>query len=205
MSWLIFSWVIFFWVIGSVSLYDLLDDPGRLHFDSVNDVLVHGVRQFSVDVRFREPAPLPCKFPSESVHLFPESTFVARPCLCRVVVGRLSCRGACVGPPTAFPVRALVYRGCPCRDPPVCHRVQGDSGAKRQPTLCVLVGVVTSCVPCARVRGHVPRSCATENTYTPARLEALFKLSVVTILSHSYRLLQHFGGLWVLCPTRHLV
>ena len=28
---------------------------------------------------------------------------------------------------------------------------------------------------------------ATENTYTPARLEALFELSVVTILRHSYR------------------
>ena len=61
-SWLIFSWVIFSWVIGSVSLHDLLDDPGRLHFDSVNDVFVHGVRQFSVDLRFLEPAPLPCVF-----------------------------------------------------------------------------------------------------------------------------------------------
>ena len=63
---------------------------------------------------------------------------------------------------------------------------------------CVFVGVVTSCVLCARVRGLVSRSCATENTYTPARLEALFKLSVVTILRHSYRSLQHFCGLWVL-------
>ena len=67
-----------------------------------------------------------------------------------------------VGPPTAFPVRAPVYRGCPCRDPPVCQRVQGDSVAKRQPLLCV-VGVVTSCVSCARVR--TSRSCAPENTY----------------------------------------
>ena len=41
-----------------------------------------------------------------------------------------------------FPVRALVYRGCPCRDPPVCHRVQGDSVAKRQPLLCVCVLVL---------------------------------------------------------------
>ena len=39
---------------------------------------------------------------------------------------------------------------------------------------CVLVGVVTSCVPCARVR--TSRSCAPENAYTPARLEALVKL-----------------------------
>ena len=45
-----------------------------------------------------------------------------------------------------------MYRGCPCWEPP------------SQP-FCVLVGVVTSCVLCARVRGHVPRSCATENTY----------------------------------------
>ena len=69
----------------------------------------------------------------------------------------------------------------------------------------VLVGVVTSCVLCARVRGRVSRSCATENTYTPARLEALFKLSVVTILRHSYHSLQNFCGLWVLSPSRHLV
>ena len=40
------------------------------------------------------------------------------------------------------------------------------------------------CVPSARVR--TPRSCATENTYISARLEALFKLSIVTIVSHSY-------------------
>ena len=45
----------------------------------------------------------------------------------------------------------------------------------------------------------------TENTYTPARLEALFKLSVVTILSHSYHFHQSFCGLWVFSPTRHLV
>ena len=42
---------------------------------------------------------------------------------------------------------------------------------------CVFVGVVTSCVPCARVRGRASRTCATENAYTPARLEALSKLS----------------------------
>ena len=42
-------------------------------------------------------------------------------------------------------------------------------------------------------------------TYTPAGLEALFKLSVVTILTHLCRSLQHFCGLWVLSPTRHLV
>ena len=47
-------------------------------------------------------------------------------------------------------------------------------------------------------------SCATENTYTPARLEALSKLSVVTLLSHSYHSHQFF--LLRLYPkTRHLV
>ena len=51
----------------------------------------------------------------------------------------------------------------------------------------------------APVRAHVQLS------YTPARLEALFKLSVVTILKHVCRSLQHFCGLWVLSPTRHLV
>ena len=155
----------------------------------------------SEDLRFREPAPLPCKFPNVCQHLVAESTFVSRPCLCRVVCRRVV---ELVGPPTAFPVWAPVYRGCPCRDPPVCHRVQGDSVAKRQP-FCVLIGVVTSCVLCARVRGRVSRSCATENTDTPARLEALFKLSVITILRHLYRSLRHFCGLWVLFPTRHLV
>ena len=57
-----------------------------------------------------------------------------------------------------------------------------------------VVGVVTSCVPCVRVRGRTSRSCATENTYTPAPLEALFKLSVVAILSPSYHLRQIFSA-----------
>ena len=42
---------------------------------------------------------------------------------------------------------------------------------KSQP-LCVLVGVVTSCVLCARVRGRVSRSCATENTYSKRGIDA---------------------------------
>ena len=33
------------------------DDPGLLHFDLVDDVFVHGVRQLSEDLWFREPAP----------------------------------------------------------------------------------------------------------------------------------------------------
>ena len=69
-----------------------------------------------------------------------------------------------LGHPQPSSVEALVYRGCPCWAPPVCHRDQDDFVAKRQPFF-VLVGVVTSCVLCARVRGRVSRSCATENTY----------------------------------------
>ena len=87
------SWLIFSWVFGSVSLHDLLDDPGRLHFDSVNGVFVHGVPQFSVDLWFLEKAQLPCKFPSVSTPGFAESTFVARPCFCRVVVVSWSLSG----------------------------------------------------------------------------------------------------------------
>ena len=48
---------------GSVSV--LLMTPGLHDFDFVDNVFVHGVRQpLSVDLRFREPAPLPCKITS---------------------------------------------------------------------------------------------------------------------------------------------
>ena len=42
------------------------------------------------------------------------------------------------------PFRAPVYRGWPCRDPPVCHRVQDDSGAKGQPFLVWLLVLMES-------------------------------------------------------------
>ena len=72
------------WVMGFVSLRDLLDDPGRLHLDFVDDVFVHGVRQLlSVDLRFHEPAPLPCTITSVC-QLLPEGSV-----LCRVVVSRV--------------------------------------------------------------------------------------------------------------------
>ena len=74
------------------------------------------------------------------------------------VVGRLVERVS--GHPRPSLYRAL---GVLVRGPLVCHRVQGDYCGKA-PTL-VFVGVVTSCVLCARVHGHVSRSCATENTY----------------------------------------
>ena len=41
-----------------------------------------------------------------------------------------------------------MYRGCPCPDPPVCHRVQDDSVAKRQPCAycwCVSCQIVSAC------------------------------------------------------------
>ena len=109
--------------------------------------------QTSVEIFFR------LKIPSVCVNTcFLKAQFVSRPCLCRVVVSWSLCRAT-----HGLPSRALVYRRCPCRDPPVCHRVQGDS------VFCVLVGVVTSCVLCARV-SRVSRdvittgcsSCATE-------------------------------------------
>ena len=59
-----------------------------------------------------------------------------------------SCRfGGCrmkrvLGHPRPPSVEALVYRGCPCRDPPVGHRVQDDSVAERQPCAC---GCCVSC------------------------------------------------------------
>ena len=40
-------------------------------------------------------------------------------------------------------LRALVYRGCPCRDPPMCLDVQGGIKAKRQP-FCGCWSVVLS-------------------------------------------------------------
>ena len=71
-----------------------------------------------------------------------------------------------VGPPTAFPVWAPVHRGCPAWT----HRWATESRVtlwqRANPLLCV-VGVATSCVPCARARGRTSRSCATENSLPP--------------------------------------
>ena len=82
--------------------------------------------------------------------------------VCRVVCGRLV--EVTLGPPTTFPVRARVYR-CPCRDLTMCHRVQGDSVAKRQPLLCVCWSrdVVCALRSCS---WSCITHCATENAYT---------------------------------------
>ena len=103
------------------------------------------------------------------------------------------------GHPTALPCSGTGVRWLSLPGPTGATESKVNSVANRQP-LCV-----TSCVLCTRVRGRVSRSCATENTKKPARLEALFKLSVVTILRHLYRSHQNFCGLWVLFPIRHLV
>ena len=83
--------------------------------------------------------------------------------------------------------------------PLVCHRVHGGSVAKRQPFV-VCIGVVTSCVPCARVR--TSRSCATENTCsTGSAVQAPSRHHSQSFVPFH----QIFCGLWVLVPTRHLV
>ena len=51
-----------------------------------------------------------------------------------------------------------------------------------------------------RVRARVSHSGATENTYTPARMETLLELSVVIILSHLHEF-PHFR-LVVVCSLR---
>ena len=166
---------------------DLLDDPGRLHFDSVDDVFVHGVRQLSVDPR---------KFPSVGLHLVAVSFGTCLPkarlsqdLVCRVsFVGRyvVDLSGATHGLPAHGPPRVPWVS---CLDPQGCRRVQDGPVTKSQP-LCVLVGVVTSCVLCARV----PRvlrdvlttgciSCATENTYIFHFFICSFFLSFFIIFS----------------------
>ena len=96
-----------------------------------------------------------------------------------------------VGHPRPPSVEALVYRGCPCRDSPVCHRVQGGSVAERQPCAggwCVSCRLVSACervcelVLCDGVPHcetcHSPNNCDTcvlwhVGTLTPARRQAL--------------------------------
>ena len=114
--------------------------------------------------------------------LVAESTFVSRPCLscCRLHAVAFAVHA---GPPTALPVGHRCTVGVLVWTHWCATESRMTLGQCANPC-CVLFGVVTSCVPCARAR--TSRSCATENTYTPARLEVLFRLSVVTSLSHSY-------------------
>ena len=179
---------------------DLLDDPGRLYFDSFDDVFVHRGRQLSLDLRFREPVPIPCKNQSQH-YLIVASTFVLTlVCvLSSVVVGRL--RGGHVGPPTAFLRRGTGVPWVSCLDPPVCPRVQDDPEAKGLLAVVVgVLGVVTSCVLCARV-SRVLRDakttrcipCASESTYT------FFIFDIFFIFLH----LVHFCSFFIM--FRHLL
>ena len=86
--------------------------------------------------------------------------------------------------------------------PTVCHRVQGDSVAKRQPFLLRLLVLLESWRRVVFAFAFHAQ-CATENTCTPARLEALFKLSVVIILSHLNQLSAGCGCFlqWNSFPT----
>ena len=73
-------------------------------------------------------------------------------------------RGECLGPPTASLRGGTGVPWVSLPGPALCHRVQGDSVAERQP-IVVVVGVVMQCDSCVRGRGRVSRSDAIENTY----------------------------------------
>ena len=87
------------------------------------------------------------------------------------------------GPPTASPRTGPVYRGCPGRDPLGCSDARAGWHRRQSANpFCGCWSVLLSVSSCSG-RGRGSRSNAIENTYTPARLEALFQLLVV-ILSH---------------------
>ena len=87
---------------------------------------------FSVDLRFQEPAPIPCKCSANQVQYLFDILTSLRVWSCCACVG---CRG---GPPTAC-LRGPVCRGCPCRDPQGCSTAQAVWLSGRAPTLCVVV------------------------------------------------------------------
>ena len=105
--WLIFSWLIFE-MIRDVSTSTLLTTRSFTEFDKL-----------SVDLRFREVAPLPCKFPSVGLHLVAVSirTCLLKPRLSQDLLCRVSFVGRYVvklsGHPRPSRGRAPVYRGCP--------------------------------------------------------------------------------------------
>ena len=134
------------WVIGTFSLRCHLDDSGFFHFDCVE-----------VDDFFRGSAASitgSATQGNDAVILVSSLSFgLVLSCHVR----RLS------GLPRPSSAEAPVYRGCLCRDPPVCPPMpkQGGIGQrKRQP----LVVVVVCSGQCLRVRGRVSRSCATGNS-----------------------------------------
>ena len=88
-------------------------------------------------------------------HLVPLKARLSQDLVCSVVVCRGSSRGVAVGPPTAFLRRGT---SVPWVSLPGPTGVPQSPLCGKAPTLVVCLGVVTSCVPCARVR--TSRSCA---------------------------------------------
>ena len=127
-----------------------------------------------------EPCYPHCKIPGVWLHLFPKTRLAQ--CLplswCRlsVVVLWSLCRAT-----HGLPFRAPVYRGCPLLGHiGVPQESRMTLGAKRQQFFVWLLVVLESwhhVFLCARVRGRVSRSCATENTYTCSTGSAVQPLS----------------------------
>ena len=152
---------------------------------------------WSTRVNFHS-APLPCMMTSVGLLLFLKNTSHSRSVF-SLVGSRI------VELVVGHPQPSLSGTGVPWVSLP------GDTGVPQSPGwLCGkaptplgvvvgVVGVVTWCGLCVRV----PRLCATENTYTLARLEARFKLSVVTHLSHLHQISTGCGCFlqWNSLPT----
>ena len=99
---------------------------------------------------------------------------------CNLGLVVLVSREACLGHPRPLSVKALVYRGCPCRDPPVCHRVQEDPAAERQPCACGW------CVSC-----HLVSAC-----------ERVCELAVIPQTNCDSRVLWNVGILTILLDDK---
>ena len=137
------------------SLLDLLDDPGLLHFDSVDDVLFHEALRLLCGQQLQRTALRYHVRFHVCVNTWPRSKHVCiDACLCRFVVCRKS-------PRVGHPRPSLSGTGVPwvsCLEPLVCPRVQDDPEAKSQPVV-VLVGVLRWCEGRGRGRGREKRVC----------------------------------------------
>ena len=141
------------------SLLDLLDDPGLLHYDSVDDVLFHEALRLLRGQQLQRTAlrylvrfqVCVCQHLARTINTcLAESTFVLTLVCVVLVVRRKSSR-------VGHPRPSLSGTGVPwvsCLDPPVCPRVQADPETKSQPGV-VLVGVLRSCDGRVRVRVRV--------------------------------------------------
>ena len=118
------------------------------------------------------------------------------------------------GHPRPSSAEALVYRGCPCRNPPVCPPMPRQVGiGDKAPTLC---GCWCCCavVVVVMVFFFTSRSRVSWNTYTPARWSALaqacHRLCFLVALSEVFvnvsfsRFVSRFVTVHVLCRmTNH--